>query len=116
MDDYKVWGNWDSNDVKIPMYKRIDVDNINELEPSEIFMVKMNPPYPKVCSEDGLMFFHLSDLSRDDEALVRVVEELDEEANGESAELEVVELPSEVDWYIDEFDGSEIIREKHRTW
>jgi len=31
--------------------------------------------------------------------------------------LKIVEIPDDVKWYIDEHeDGSEVIREKHRTW
>lgn len=31
-------------------------------------------------------------------------------------EYKVVEIPSDVDWTIEEYDGSETIVEKHRTW
>ncbi|MCA1800141.1 MAG: hypothetical protein LC650_02460 [Actinobacteria bacterium] len=58
------------------------------------------------------------EIPRTDEILVRVVEELGEEANGKYASLAVVEIPDEtnLEWEIDETDGNEIIREKHRVW
>jgi hypothetical protein len=57
-----------------------------------------------------------SDIPRSDANLVRVVEELGDEASGDCAELKVVEIPDGVDWQIDEYDGTESIHEKHRSW
>lgn len=54
--------------------------------------------------------------SRDDEDLIAAVEELGEKANGECAELEVVEIPDGIEWEIDEYDGLETIHEKHMSW
>ena len=56
------------------------------------------------------------DIPRDDAWLVRVVEELGEEANGRYAHLKVVEIPDDVEWEIEEYDGMEHISEAHRTW
>ena len=56
------------------------------------------------------------ELARDDPILVQVVRELGSEANGRFAELKVVEIPVDVDWEIDEYDGLEWVAEKHRTW
>lgn len=53
---------------------------------------------------------------RHDPKLVEVVERLGDEANGWSAKLEVVEIPDDVEWTIQEYDGQEWIAEKHRTW
>lgn len=55
-------------------------------------------------------------LKRDDPALVRVVEEMGIDSWGKYAELKVVEVPDDVDWYIHEYDGSESIHEAHRSW
>jgi len=55
-------------------------------------------------------------LDRDDPILVRVVEELGEKANGRFAELKVIEIPDDVEWTIDEYDGMEWVAEVHRTW
>jgi len=56
------------------------------------------------------------DIKRDDPHLIKVVEELGEKANGRFANLKVVEIPDDVEWEIDEYDGEEIIHEKHRSW
>ena len=55
-------------------------------------------------------------IPRDDEKLVRVVEEMRAEANGHGAELKVVEIPDDVRWVIDKVDGVEHVSEAHRTW
>lgn len=56
------------------------------------------------------------DFERDDPVLVQVVEELGEKANGKHASLKVVEIPDDVDWTIEEYDGNEWVAEVHRTW
>ena len=56
------------------------------------------------------------DISRDDPALVQTVEELGEAANDRYAQLRIVDVPNDVEWYIDEYDGIETVREQHRTW
>lgn len=56
------------------------------------------------------------DISRDDPYLVQVVRELGEDANGTYSTLKIVEVPQEVSWHVDEYDGSEWIAENHRTW
>ena len=53
---------------------------------------------------------------RNDKFLVQVVEELGDKADGACASLEIVEIPDDVDYEIDEYDGNEHIAEKHRTW
>jgi hypothetical protein len=56
------------------------------------------------------------DIPRDDPYLVKVVEEMGKDANGDFATLKVVEIPADVDWQLEEHDGREWIAEKHRTW
>jgi len=56
------------------------------------------------------------DIERDDPRLIQIVEELGEDAAGYGAMLKIVEIPDDVDWEINEDDGSEWIAEKHRTW
>ena len=53
---------------------------------------------------------------RADTDLVAVVEELGEQSWGQYAELKIVEIPDDIEWYIDEYDGMEHIAEHHRTW
>lgn len=56
------------------------------------------------------------EMQRDDPVLVKIVEDLGAEANGDYAKLKVVEIPDDVDWAIGEYDGKEWVAEKHRTW
>lgn len=60
--------------------------------------------------------FRDRDLDRDDPVLVQVVRELGSDASGRHADLKIVEIPADVDWYIEEYDGLEWVAEKHRTW
>ena len=53
---------------------------------------------------------------RTDPLLIKVIEELGEDANGSCAKLTIVEIPDGIDYEIDEYDGIEHIAEKHRTW
>ena len=55
-------------------------------------------------------------IERNDPVLIKVVEALGEKANGTFAELKIVEIPDGTDWEIDEYDGSETIHEKHKSW
>lgn len=48
--------------------------------------------------------------------VIKVVKKLKEKANGDHAELEIINVPNNVEWEIEEYDGIEWIAEKHRTW
>ena len=54
--------------------------------------------------------------NRADPNLIKVVEELGEEASGRLSKLKIVEIPDGVEWTIEEHDGNEWVAEKHRTW
>lgn len=55
-------------------------------------------------------------IERDDPALVQVVEEMGDAAAGSYAYLKIVNIPDDVQWYIEEDDGMEWVAETHRTW
>jgi hypothetical protein len=55
-------------------------------------------------------------IPRDDAHLVAVVELMGEAADSGYAELKIVEIPDDVNWYIEEYDGREWVAERHRTW
>jgi hypothetical protein len=61
-------------------------------------------------------YFSVHDIDRDDPALVQVVEELGDEANGLFAKLKVVEIPDNVLWKISEYNGEERVEEIHNYW
>jgi hypothetical protein len=56
------------------------------------------------------------EIKRNDPILVEIVEQLGEDAGHRFAQLKVVEIPDDVVWEIEEYDGNEWIAEKHRTW
>ena len=60
--------------------------------------------------------FSPRDIERHDPHLVATVEQIGKAADGRSAHLKVVEIPDGVDYVIEEYDGSEHVAEKHRTW
>jgi hypothetical protein len=74
--------------------------------------------YELYCDLTGqkLGEIYQSDIRRDDPMLIKVIEILGEEANGNFSELKIVEIPDDVEWIIEEYDGAEWIAEKHRTW
>lgn len=63
-----------------------------------------------ICDE------HQDDVNRSCPHLVTVVEDLREQANGWAAELAVVDIPDGTEWEIDEYNGTETIHEKRRSW
>lgn len=48
--------------------------------------------------------------------LIKCIEALGEKASGSCAKLKIVEIPDDVIWKIEEYDGIEWISEVHRTW
>ena len=55
-------------------------------------------------------------LERNDPILIQVIEDMGEKASGRCAQLKIVEIPDDVEWEIDEYDGMESVSEKHNTW
>ena len=93
------------------------------------------PPEDRIEDKEGEAFYAMSmedrraynkarsaqeiycrDIARDDPALVQLVEENAELYAGRCAELKVVEIPDDVEWTIEEYDGNEWVAEVHRTW
>jgi len=64
----------------------------------------------------GTVITYEREIERNNPILVEIVEQLGEAADGEFAELKVVEIPDDVQWQIEEYDGNEWVAEKHRTW
>lgn len=64
----------------------------------------------------GKSFKYYSDIPRDCPELVRLVEEMGVKAGTRHSQLKVVEIPDDVKWEIDEYDGSEWVAEVHRVW
>jgi hypothetical protein len=55
-------------------------------------------------------------IKRDDPDLIAVIKNLKDKANGDCANLKIVEVPDDVKWKIEDYNGAEHIAEQHRTW
>ena len=99
-------------------------------EANETFATAFYTPEPPISTPDLLALspeerakwiadykaVHFSITGRDDPFLVQAVEELGEKANTKISDLKIVEIPDDVEWEIQEYDGSEWVAEKHRVW
>jgi hypothetical protein len=61
-------------------------------------------------------YFFDYDIARDDPNLIDIVEEWGQAACSRYSDLRIVEIPDDVEWQIEEYDGMEWVAEKHRTW
>lgn len=54
---------------------------------------------------------------RTDSRVIALFEQLgSEQSSGEFSRLQIVEIPDDIDWEINEYDGHEKVVEKHRSW
>jgi len=65
---------------------------------------------------DGYGYEYSNYERRTDLRLIEVIEALGEKASGEYSKVKIVEIPDDVDWNIEEYDGMEWVAEAHRTW
>ena len=93
--------------------KRIYSENIKPEEAGLLFYSTMPVSNEKELNQH---YFSPRDIARDDPYLVKVVELLGVKANGSCAKLKVIEIPTDIEWEIEKYDGIEWIAEKHRTW
>ncbi len=95
-----------------------DIPNPDEILPSQANWHEMTQEQRqennRVWNEHHIE--HDRSLDRADPDLVQVVEELGKKADGDYAELKIVEIPDGVEYEIDEYDGQESIHETHRSW
>lgn len=91
------------------------VNNVEDIE-NDMFFYPVTKDLGDIASEDDIFNYMFKEPERNDPLLVKVVEILGEKANGEYAELKIVEIPDDVDWIIEEYDGAEWVSEKHRIW
>ena len=64
----------------------------------------------------GILPEYIQDINRDCPTLVQVVEELGSQANDRHSILKIVEIPDDVKWIVEEYDGKEWVAEEHRKW
>jgi len=57
------------------------------------------------------------DAYRADARLIAAIEKIGcDAASGEYAEITIIEVPDDIEWYIDNYDGKESVHEEHRSW
>ena len=109
----------------IALYPAIEVDEYNYKDPrvkpwdgigSSLFTHYYTRPIATSGKMSDSFYWAPRGIERNDPILVRVVEEMKEEANGRFAKLVIIEIPDDVEYEIEEYDGSEWVSEKHRTW
>ena len=100
------------DDISKSVYKeRATIDN------PEILIHYYKKPHDEVSKDEGNdCYFNERDIPRDDPLLIQIIKEMGKSANARFAKLKVVKIPDNIDWEIDEYDGSESIEEKHRSW
>jgi len=68
-------------------------------------------------SHFGISYEQNYDAYRSHPNLIKVIEEIGvEQASGGCAELQIFDVPDDIEWYISDYDGWETIHEKHRKW
>jgi hypothetical protein len=61
--------------------------------------------------------FYYWDIPRTCPILIEMVERMmSDTINTPYSDLKVIEIPDDVEWQLEEYDGAEWIAEKHRTW
>ncbi len=76
--------------------------------------MKEADPASEIIDSVAMKKFRVS--NRADPILVRVVEQMGNNASGSFSLLKVVEIPDDVKWTIEDYDGVEWVAEVHRTW
>ena len=66
--------------------------------------------------EDDNNMLYLNGDYREDATLIEVVEELGKNANGKFSDLVVVEIPADMEYVIDDYDGMETLHQKVQVW
>ncbi len=104
---------YDTEDMSNWKYKKTDDEKAFCLEYVTIDCGESCNQYDTCFCENHVYDYHIP---RDDKDLVAVVKQLGDKANGDCAKLSIVEIPDDVKWKIEEYDGFEHIAEVHRTW
>lgn len=61
-------------------------------------------------------YWYYGNIERNDKDLIDVIETLGDRANGRFGNIKIVDIPDDVTWEINDYDGIETIHEVHRSW
>ena len=87
---------------------------VNESLPRHTFTKDHGDKFSEFPNDDS--YWYSGDIKRDDPLLIEVVRQLGKAADGNCAELKIVEIPDDTDYVIEQYDGNEHIAEAHQTW
>ena len=66
--------------------------------------------------KERMAVFNEYKIKRDDKFLIEAIGELGVELAGDDTTLEIVEIPEDIDWEIDDCSGHEKVYDKNRVW
>lgn len=105
----KCWGGFGlSKEARIELYK-LGCEHLttNTSKPDKFYAAQY---------DNKNIYDDHNDSDRNCPLLVKVVEELGDKANGDYAKLEIIEIPNNIKWEIDNYDGMESVHEVHQSW
>ncbi len=100
------------NSTKIDIYGQVKWCENEEIK-RHADTCEMNILFDKeiIISDD-----HRDSQNRTCPNLVKIVEKMGQRANGQHAKLKVIKIPTNIKYFIDEYDGNETVHEEHRSW
>jgi hypothetical protein len=94
-----------------------DWDNLVNQQLNETYKEYKTDDYQfYLYDEETKILYTFAILDRGNPQLVALVEGMGELANGQHAKLKIVEIPDDIAYFIDEYDGRESVHEDHRIW
>lgn len=99
-----------------PVYRPISREDVAKATFWGAFCVENPSDHISKGGRYGEINLDAYSVKRDDPKLVKVVKELGDKANGPFSELSVVEIPDDIEYTIEEYDGMGRVAERHRTW
>ena len=104
--------------------KFVDINNTiyTALEDGDnsLFTTSFSVPNPNDFNSEELWKNYYLDSrpeNRADPLLIQTIEEIGEkESSGSCADLRIIEIPDDIEYVIDDYDGIESVHEKHRSW
>ena len=98
---------------------KLETDEKIEKNKNRIFLEYYTKDFGEIVAyNENIKEFRFSiyDLDREDKDLIRVIKELGAKADGTSSKLKIIEIPEDIEYTIEEYDGIESIEEVHRSW
>lgn len=94
-------------------YTKTDIESLEDNLFVSFSKTDLGETTPSISNED---FWSYYKLDRTDKDMIEVIEQLGCKANGKLSDLVIVEVPDDVEWEIDDYDGMETVHEVHRSW